>query len=96
MIVSMGKEHKDSKNKLGFCALCKQKGKEVSAVAIIGKIHLCGLHIAKDALINYAANHLKIKQEKLKQEFALEVLGKVKDEVIYHIDEQAKEEFGIL
>lgn len=84
------------KDNIGFCALCNQKGKEVKAVAIIGKIHLCGLHITKDALINYAANHLKLKEESIRKDFALEIIAKVKEEIIYHIDEQAKEEFGIL
>ena len=40
---------KDKKSQLGFCGICHSKSKEIPAVAIIGKVHLCGLHITKDA-----------------------------------------------
>lgn len=81
---------------LGFCGECHKNSKErQAAIETKDGRKLCAIHLVSEALIDYSSNHFKLKQ-KQQIVFRDNVLLKLINEVIYNIDEKAKDELGIL
>ena len=83
-------------NKIGFCEKCHEKGMEIKASVIFNKTRLCGLHITKLAIEEFAQSHFNKSDFKKLGLFQKIILNDLSEQLLSYVDDCYKEEMGIL